>query len=318
MRKRTISALLLCLLLCGCGARRPPEPVETVDPYAGMVQVASGFGTLMWVKEYEELAVNPYLEPGAWEAADPARLRCGIDVSEHQGEIDWATLLAENTVDFAILRAAYRGYGAEGQLREDAYFRQNLEAVLANGLDLGLYFFSQATTPAEAEEEADFLLKLLEELGDVYGLSAQSVTLPIFFDWEHIDFDEARTDDMTGDLTDLALAFGARIRAAGYTPGVYAYRSLAYHSYELPRLADYKLWIGALGDTPDFYYAHDFWQHSVISGVAGIEGDVDLNVWFLPEPAPDPAPAGTEETVTTDGDAEQTVNLQESASAPEA
>lgn len=293
MGKRTISALLLCLLLCGCGLKRPdPQPVETVDPYAGMVQVASGFGTKMWVKEYEALPVNPYLDRTDWAELDTVELRYGIDVSEHQGEIDWDVLLKKNSVDFVILRIGYRGYGTEGQLREDAYFRYNLEAALANDLDIGLYFFSQATTLAEAEEEADFVLGLLEEL----SLPAGSIALPIFFDWEHIDFDEARTDDMSGDLTDLAIGFCGRIREAGYVPGVYAYRSLAYYSYDLSRLTDYQLWIGALGETPDFYYAHAFWQRAVVTGVDGIEGEVDLNVWFrpLPEPTPTATPDDTQ------------------------
>ena len=299
MGKRVMPALLLCLLLCGCGLHRPdPQPVETVDPYAGMVRVESGFGTKMWVKEDEELSVNPYLDRTDWQDQGPDRARSGIDVSEHQGEIDWDTLLAGNDLGFVILRAAYRGYGAGGKLCEDAYFRRNLEAALANGLDVGLYFFSQATTPAEAEEEADYLLDLLEELESL-GISPETVTLPIFFDWERIDFDDARTDDVrAGDITDLAIAFCERVRAAGYSPGIYAYRSLAYYSYELPRLTDYRLWIGALGATPDFYYAHEFWQCAVVTGVDGIQGEVDVNVWFASLAAP--APATAPENVSED------------------
>jgi GH25 family lysozyme M1 (1,4-beta-N-acetylmuramidase) len=150
------------LLLSGCGAA--PQPA---DPYAGMVQVESGYGTKMWVKEYPEVPVNPLRN---WDgtAADGITdengvrytVRDGVDVSEHQGEIDW-TKLAADGVDFAILRAGYRGYGAAGRLMEDAFFKQNIAGALENGVDVGVYFFSQATSAEEAEEEADFLLALL-------------------------------------------------------------------------------------------------------------------------------------------------------------
>ena len=121
-------------------------------------------------------------------------------------------------------------------------------------------------------EEAEYLLELI---------SAYNVTMPVAFDWENIDNDEARTDDLDGTaLTDCAIAFCERIRQAGYTPAVYAYRYLAYFRYELPRLTDYQLWIGAIGDSPDFYYAHDIWQYSAEGSVGGVDGPVDLNLLF--------------------------------------
>ena len=72
---------------------------------------------------------------------------------------------------------------------------------------------------------------------------------------------------------------------AGFVAGIYAYRSLAYFDYELPRIAEYPLWIGALGDCPDFYYAFDIWQYSTEGTLPGITGPVDLDAVFVPKTA---------------------------------
>ncbi len=278
-----VFSLLAALLLSGCGSPFARQPAATVDPYAGMVQVESGFGTQMWVKLHEELEINPFL---GWSPDDPPPEGCevaaGVDVSEHQGEIDWSAAAAD--VDFAIIRAGYRGYGERGTLVEDAYFRQNMEGALSAGLPVSVYFFSQAVSAEEAVEEAEFLLELLEPYGP------QNVTLPVFFDWEDIAHDTARTDGLDGEtVTACAQAFCGRVREAGYRPGIYAYRYLAYFSYDLPGLQDTALWIGALGASSDFYYAHEFWQCRVAEGVRGISGAVDRDLWLLrPEAETEP------------------------------
>lgn len=271
----TLAAALL--LLCACGDNK--EPVQTVDPYEGMVEVESGFGTKMWVELYEDVPVSTFSPSDfrregtfiSYTGGGPEALR-GIDVSEHQKGIDWE-LVAAQGIDFAMIRAGYRGY-SQGGLYEDEYFRQNISLAMDNGVEVGVYFFSQAVTPEEAVEEAEYLLELI-------GESGAAVTMPVAFDWENIDNDDARTDELSGAvLTDCAVAFCERIKQAGYTPAVYAYRYLAYFRYDLPRLTDYQLWIGAIGDSPDFYYRHDIWQYSAEGQVRGIEGPVDLNLLF--------------------------------------
>ena len=272
-------AVLLLLLLCACG-KSADEPSETVDPYEGMVQVESGFGTKMWVEEYEDVPVSEF--DAARFVRDGQYVRCtderfetlrGIDVSEHQKEIDWAAVAGAG-VEFAFIRLGYRGYSAGG-LNIDEYFQANIEGALENGIRVGIYFFSQATSVKEAEEEADLLLETLSPY-------AQSVTLPVLYDWETIGTEDARADGVDGaTLTQCALAFCAKVRQAGYDTGVYAYRYLAYFQYELPRLTDYTLWIGAVGDVPDFYYRHNIWQYDVTGRIPGIEGDVDLDLLFI-------------------------------------
>ena len=274
-------SLILAALLAACGSPFTRIPAATVDPYAGMVQVESGFGTKMWVERYDELEVSPFL---GWSRLDPVPEGCavamGVDVSEHQGTIDWAAARADG-VEFAIIRAGYRGYGEAGRLVEDPCFRANMEGALAAGVQVGVYFFSQAVTPEEAVEEAEFLLTLLADW------PAEKLELPVFFDWEDISHDTARTDGLNGEtITACAIAFTERVAEAGYAPGIYAYRYLAYFNYDLPRLTDCALWVGALGAESDFYYAHAFWQNAVADGIRGIEGPVDRDFWFrLPEPA---------------------------------
>ncbi len=271
--------LLAALGLTGCGNPFARAPAETADPYAGMVEVESGFGAKMWVKRHEDLPVSPFLGWSRLQAIpDGYTVAAGVDVSEHQGEIDWAAAAADG-VDFAIIRAGYRGYGVRGTLVEDPFFHKNLAGALDAGLDVGVYFFSQAVTAAEAEEEAAFLLELLEDF------PPERVALPVFFDWEDISHDEARTDGLDGGtVTACAEAFCRAVEAAGYRAGIYAYRYLAYFSYDLPRLREWPLWIGALGAESDFYYAHAVWQNAVMEGVRGIEGPVDRDFWFRPLP----------------------------------
>ncbi len=278
--KRYLAAALTLLLLLGGCSRR------TVDPYEGMVQVESGFGNKMWVTLHEDVPANDLLPEDFTEGrytGSAYTVYDGIDVSEHQGLIDWEAVAAEG-IDFAIIRAGYRGY-SEGGLFVDDYFSENMNGAIENGIDIGIYFFSQAISPEEAVEEADFLV---EEMLSLY--THETFALPIFYDWESIGNDSARTDGLEGEIiTECALAFCARLEELGYTPGVYAYRNLGYFSYDLPRMTHLAWWVAALNDYPDFYYKHSFWQYSITGAVAGIDGDVDRNMMFVPNAEPEAA-----------------------------
>lgn len=269
------AALLLALglLLCGCGRSEP------ADPYEGMVQVETGFGNRMWIRPIEGLPVNAIgpedFTDGVYTGSEYEVLQ-GIDVSEHQGEIDWEAVAADG-IDFAIIRAGYRGY-SEGGLFEDAYFHDNMEGAIKAGLDVGVYFFSQAVNTEEAVEEAAYLMELLVNYGD-------KLSMPVFYDWESIGNDEARTDGLGGEIiTDCALAFCEALQTRGYDTGVYFYRNLGYFSYDLSRLSHLTWWAAALNDYPDFYYEHFLWQNAVTGpgSVDGVEGEVDRNMLFIP------------------------------------
>jgi lysozyme len=278
------AALLLAVSACG---RQEAVPTPTVDPHAGMVQVADGFGERMWITPYGDLPVSDF-DPAhftvdgagviSYTGGDYTVLN-GIDISEHQGEVDWDAVAGAG-VEFVILRAGYRGY-SEGGLFEDAYFAENLRGAKEAGLKVGCYFFSQAVSCLEAEEEADYLLSLVD---------GEKLDMPVFFDWEEIG-PEARTCGVTdATLTNCCLVFCGAVEEAGYETGVYFYRRLGYEAYQLDRLSKLNFWAGALGESPDFYYAHSFWQYSITGLVPGVETCVDRDLWFVPNEKEPPAP----------------------------
>ena len=194
----------------------------------------------------------------------------GIDVSVYQGDIDWEAV-AQSGVEFAIIRLGYRGY-SQGAIQLDRNFEQNMRGALEAGLDVGVYFFSQATTVLEAEEEADFVLE---------NLRGYPITFPVVFDWEFVTADQARTHEMEGEaLTDCALAFCELVATAGYTPMVYFNQDIGYFYYQLDELDQYPFWLAEYDSKPDFYYDFDMWQYTHTGTVPGIEGSVDLNLAF--------------------------------------
>ena len=194
----------------------------------------------------------------------------GVDVSSHQQEIDWE-LVAANGVEFAMIRVGYRGY-TEGESQPDEYFVQNIEGARAAGLDVGVYFFSQALDEQEAIDEANYVLEQIKD----YPLS-----YPVIFDWEDIEAD-ARTDGMDSvQLTKNAIAFCDTIEQAGYRAGVYFNQRFGYEEFDLESLQDYVFWLAEYNDTPSFSFHFQIWQYCNDGRVDGIKTDVDLNLAFL-------------------------------------
>ena len=194
----------------------------------------------------------------------------GVDVSSHQQEIDWE-LVAANGVEFAMIRVGYRGY-TEGEIQPDDYFLQNIEGARAAGLDVGVYFFSQALDEQEAIDEANYVLEQIKD----YPLS-----YPVIFDWEDIEAD-ARTDGMDSvQLTKNAIAFCDTIKQAGYRAGVYFNQRFGYEEFDLESLQDYVFWLAEYNDTPSFSFHFQIWQYCNDGRVDGIKTDVDLNLAFL-------------------------------------
>ncbi len=267
-------AAVLAVSISGCMTED-----EIFDLHMGEVCVPNGAGGEMWVPLYENLPVSTlraeeFYDDGAFinYTGEEYIAQRGVDVSEHQRSIDWAAVKGDG-VEFAIIRAGYRGC-SEGQLNEDMYFRQNIEGALFQGIEVGVYFFSQAINTEEAVEEALYLIDLIKDY---------NVTLPVFYDWELVtNIGETRCDELTGiELTENCLAFCSTIERHGYRAGVYFYRALGYRDYELGSLSDYVFWAAAPGKTPDFYYKHSIWQYSFTAQINGIDGPTDLDLMFI-------------------------------------
>ena len=201
-------------------------------------------------------------------------IRKGIDVSKWQGKIDWKQV-ADAGYEFAILRLGYRGYGQDGTLEIDSTFYYNIQNARKYGIDLGVYFFSQAINETEALEEAQFVLKALE------GYQLQ---MPIVYDPELISHTEARTDKVTGEqFTKNTITFCEAVKAAGYTPMVYSNMVWEATLFDMTQLQAYDFWYADYEKIPQTPYAFSMWQYTDSGKVPGIEGNVDLNLQFIPK-----------------------------------
>ena len=264
----TLSAVLAILLLVAFllpdswedlpQATLPPEttgqtvPPTTTSPFEPNPYTASDF-------QYD----GRYLTCLAGESV------LGIDVSAHQGVIDWQQV-ADAGVSFVMIRAGYRGY-EEGLLYEDRYAQENYRGAKAAGLQVGAYFFSQAVSVEEALEEAQMLLDIV---------SGWEVDLPLVFDWEYISA-SARTaavDRRT--VTDCTMAFSRKIRDAGYEPMIYFNPHLEENFIHLEELADNPFWLALYTDWMNYPYRIRMWQYTSQGKVPGIETAVDMNLWF--------------------------------------
>ena len=193
----------------------------------------------------------------------------GIDVSSFQGDIDWDLVRADG-VEFAIIRTAFRGYGT-GKLVDDEKFEQNIVGAANAGIHVGAYVFSQAITEEEVIEEAQTTIE---------KLSPYTTSCPIVIDVEFTG-DGGRMDKLTpSERTDLILKFCEVVENAGYKPYVYYNTEMSILYVDLPRLESIPKWYASYSS--DFFYPYDIdiLQYSATGRVAGIRGDVDMDICF--------------------------------------
>ncbi len=230
-----------------------------------------GLGLKMPVEENGFDMSNLYYENGRAVYRDETyQSVAGIDVSEYQGEIDWEAV-KDDGIEFAMIRLGFRG-SESGTLVLDACFKENVREARAAGLDVGVYFFSQAITPEEAIEEARFVLKHIRRKGIHY---------PVAFDMEPIDGTERAADLSKEEKTAIADAFCQVIDRNGYTPMVYGNPKWMRRHIDLSYLSDYSKWLAHYTEVTHYKSEFAMWQYTDNGSVDGIYGPVDMNLYFV-------------------------------------
>jgi len=203
------------------------------------------------------------LKPGG------TRQKVGIDVSKYQGDIDWEKVAAAG-VQFVIIRAGYRG-SVTGALVEDPNFVQNIRGALAAGLEVGVYFFTQAVNETEAVEEASAVVSMVREY---------DIKLPIYIDTEGAG-GNGRADGLDKETrTQVCDAFCRTAKNAGYNSGVYASRSWLYNNLDMSVLDKYEIWDAEWVSVPQYTGYYTMWQYSSKGSIDGIVGNVDLDIYY--------------------------------------
>ena len=194
----------------------------------------------------------------------------GIDVSKYQGDIDW-NAVREEGIEYAFIRLGLRGYES-GKIVLDDFYDANMKGANEAGVRAGVYFFTQAVTVEEAQEEAAFVIE---------HLAGYDVSCPVVFDVERISGGKGRADQITREeRTAITIAFCEAVRAAGYTPMIYGNVVCFTQLLDMPQLNAYEKWYAFYDDYMYMPYEVTCWQYTEKGRVDGIPNNVDLNISF--------------------------------------
>lgn len=238
-------------------------------------------GTQEWV------LINPYLTKNTYDFTkieEKANLKrymengkktsyVGVDVSKHTGKINFTGVKAAG-VDYVMIRLGSRGYST-GQISLDENFKENIEGAIEAGLEVGVYFYSQAITQDEAIQEANFVIQNLEPY-------RAKVKYPVAFDMEFVSNDKSRVEGLSReDKTTVTAAFLEGIKAAGYVPMIYGDKEWLIKEIDMTKLQEFDVWLSQEEDIPDYPYQYTMWQYSTEGVLNGITGNADLNICFV-------------------------------------
>ena len=193
----------------------------------------------------------------------------GIDVSKHNGMIDWKQVVSSGKVDFAILRS---GFGKASPKQIDTQFERNYAECKLYGMPIGVYHYSYALSPEQASLEADFVLEIIE---------GKTFEYPIYFDIE----EKAQANLSKKQCTAIVEAFCTKLEQAGYWAGFYSYDSF-YATDIIPGTAEkYANWVASIEHRkPTSCTNYEMWQYSWKGEIPGIVGEVDLNRCYVDYP----------------------------------
>lgn len=187
----------------------------------------------------------------------------GIDVSQYQGNIDFSKV----KTDFVIIRAGYGKYVSQ----KDPYFERNYEKAKAAGINVGAYWYSYANSVEDAKAEARACLEVIKN---------KTFEFPIYFDLEErMQFNRGRIF-----CDSIVKAFCGELEKAGYFAGLYISRSPLQTYISTDVAKRYALWIAEYGPKLNYAGTYGMWQYSSTGRVAGISGDVDMDICYVDYP----------------------------------
>lgn len=238
-------------------------------------------GTEEWVM------LNPYLTKNTYDFTrleDRAGLKrymengkkisyVGVDISRQNGDVNFTSVKAAG-VDYVMIRLGGRGYST-GQITLDENFKKNIEGAIEAGLDVGIYFYSQAISQEEAVQEANFVIQNLEPY-------KANIKYPVALDMEFVANDTARIEGVSKeDKTNIATSFLESVKTVGYVPMIYGDKEWLIKEIDLAKLQSYDIWLAQEEELPDYPYQYTMWQYSTDGVLNGVTGEANLNICFV-------------------------------------
>ena len=195
----------------------------------------------------------------------------GISVDKYDDYIDFVKL-KDAGIDFVMLRVGVRGYES-GSITFDEYYADNISRATQAGLEVGLYFRSQAITPEEAAEEA---VALISAIGDY------SVKYPLAIDAGFVLNDTSRIEGLSKtEKTAVLRSFADTVKASGYNCAIHADKEFLIKEIDLSKFSDIDIWLDNPGDLPDYPYAMTMWEYTDSATLDGVSGLTDITISFI-------------------------------------
>lgn len=190
----------------------------------------------------------------------------GIDVSENNGTVDWAAVAAAG-IEFAIIRL---GYG-HGHL--DSKFYENVNAAIAAGLKIGVYYYSYALSEADADYEAQFVIDILNDC----GLTADKLPMGVWFDMEGDEYKTNHGLTDSQEITNICSVFINKLWKSGFNnTGLYANLNWMLNVIYVDQLGQCPLWLAEYNDVCDL--SCDIWQYTSRGEIGGALFDFNVTM----------------------------------------
>ena len=192
----------------------------------------------------------------------------GIDVSYHQGDINWEKVKNDG-VKFA-------GSGT----KEDSKFKENIKGALAAGIQVGVYWFSNAYTVNGAKDESQKCMEVISPY-------KSKLSFPVFFDYEEYTLKLAQESNFNlslSSVSNICKTFLSNLKSNGYKCGIYTNKTVSKYYLSDALRNSYDFWIAQYNDKCTYWGKYTMWQYSQTGKVNGINGNVDLNYYFKSNP----------------------------------